>query len=297
VLKVIRKKINQYVKSSAATMLDSLTKEGVSANQIEQAHLKHFYDSLKPFRDAPNFDSVKSICDLLEPDQKHEVSELCGVIVETREHAALEPVIENVLSLLQIPIQLYHGTSNLDYINQSGIKKHIDSGRVVLTALNIDILSAPIYNALFLSSDFWKSVIGRSKILVFQTDALLCKDSKYSVSDFIKYDYIGSAWNRGRPVGMIANGGNGGLSIRDWHKTCDVLTRFPSQAWPAGEDGYFAFHLELIGAKVADLANSRKFGTQLDFVEKSFGCHKITDLSNSELLKFLVYCPEANVLL
>lgn len=296
-IKAIRKKINQYVKSSATVISDSLGKEGISAEKINQAHLTHFYDSLKPFKDAPNFDLVKPVCDLLKPHQGPEAPELFGIIVETREHPALEPVIDNVLSQLQIPVQLFHGTGNLDYINQSGIKKHIDSGKVVLTALNVDILSAPIYNALFLSLDFWKSVIGRGKILVFQTDAILCKDSKYSVTDFVNYDYVGSAWNRERPVGMIANGGNGGLSIRDWHKTCEVLTRFPSQVWPAGEDGYFAFHLELIGAKVADLKKSREFGTQLEFAEKSFGCHKITDLPQSELSRFLVYCPEARVLL
>lgn len=296
-IKIIRKKINQYRQSSAAALSDDFKQQGVSLDQIDESHLEHFYTSLKRFRDAPDFEAVKSICSSLKSPQLHESAQLNGIIVETREHAALEPVIENVLTQLHIPIQLFHGNGNLDYINHSGIKKHIDSGRVVLTSLDVDALYGSIYNALFLSLAFWKCVIGRNKILVFQTDAILCKESDYSVTDFIRYDYIGSGWNRSRPVRMIANGGNGGLSIRDWHKTCEVLTRFPPQFWPAGEDGYFAFHMELIGGNVADLKNSRRFGTQIDFKEKSFGGHKISDLPPKQLDRFLRYCPEAQVIL
>lgn len=293
----IKKKINRYRQSSAISLFKDLQKKGVLTGDIDSSNLAQFYSTLRRFKDAPDFESAKRICNLLVKPATQVTEKLNGIIVETRKHPALEPVIENVLQQLQIPIQLFHGRGNLNYIIRSGIKKHIDSGMVVLTPLAVDALYGSIYNALFLSLDFWKCTIGSNKIIVFQTDAILCKNSDYTLSNFIDYDYIGSAWNRKRPVGMIANGGNGGLSIRDWDKTCEVLKRFPSDNWPAGEDGYFAFHMELIGAKVADISSSRKFGTQIDFMEKSFGGHKITDLEPQQLERFLRYCPEARVIL
>lgn len=296
-IKAFKNIFAKYRQSTALGLVASLTRKDVSRDNIEESDLQQFYSSLQRFRDAPDFSTIKSICSLINQTTDNTSDLLNGVIVETREHKALEAVVDNVISTLNIPIQLFHGTTNLDFILRSGLKKHVESGQLILTPLNLDVLSAPLYNALFLSLEFWNGVIGKNKILVFQTDAILCKKSDFEVSDFIDFDYIGSAWNRSRPVGMIANGGNGGLSIRDWSKTVEVLNRFPAINWPAGEDGYFAFHIELIGAKVANLQQSRKFGTQIEFVENSFGGHKVSDLSAKDLQKFLTYCPEAKVTL
>lgn len=46
-------------------------------------------------------------------------------------------------------------------------------------------------------------------LLVFQTDSILCANSRQNLNDFLDYDWVGAPWN---PSGRF--GGNGGLSLR-----------------------------------------------------------------------------------
>jgi len=64
-----------------------------------------------------------------------------------------------------------------------------------------------------------------------------------------------------RPIGMIIDGGNGGLSLRDWGEPVKSLERFSTRFWPGGEDGYFAFHMGLIGGRIGHCNECAKFST------------------------------------
>ncbi|GGA84370.1 hypothetical protein GCM10011369_28010 [Neiella marina] len=278
--------------SSAKRLRSSLLKKGIRAEQIKVEHLYDFYQDLKPFRDKADFSIVDTFgLQLLET--KPVEDGLVGVIVETRPLDSLIFVVEQVIERLDIPVQLFHGSENIEFILDSKLKRHIDEGRLYLAPLQTAALRAPAYNALFLSNTFWDKVIGREKLLVFQTDALLCSASPYSVNDFLVFDYIGSKWDRNRPIKLIADGGNGGFSLRSWSKTKESLERFEPSRWPGGEDGYFAFHIDLIGGNVATMGDAEKFSTQIEFNQNSFGAHKVTDLSNKDLKRFVEYCPDS----
>ncbi len=121
----------------------------------------------------------------------------------------------------------------------TNISKHVNAGKIHLTQLNTSTLNSNQYNSLLLSKGFWKHLISRRKILIFQTDSIICPNSDFTIEDFTSYDYIGSKWPRVRPVGLIIDGGNGGLSLRDWNLSIDCLNRFPTKKWCGGEDGYY----------------------------------------------------------
>jgi len=233
----------------------------------------------------------------LAPAEKPVDDNVWGVIVETREHPALEFIINHFSEQLGIGIQLFHGTANESFIMESKIAGLIEQGKVKLTPLKTETLSLGDYNALFLSREFWDSQLGRKKILIFQTDAILCANSDYQLSDFLGFDYIGSRWLRDRPVGMTIDGGNGGLSLRDWPRTVVCLKRFSPKMWPGGEDGYFAFHMDLMGGRVGRGDECSRFSTQHEFQYKSFGGHKLTELGSLSLEKFFQYCPAAGQIL
>lgn len=55
-------------------------------------------------------------------------------------------------------------------------------------------------------------------LLVFQTDSVLCANSRRAVDDFLAYDWVGAPWNPGGDWG-----GNGGLSLRRVSRILDVL--------------------------------------------------------------------------
>ena len=192
---------------------------------------------------------------------------------------------------------MHTGPVNEAFIKDTSISALIEQGKFVLTPLRIKTLSPVQYNSLLLSKFFWNAVIGRQKILVFQTDSILCPKSEYALDDFLKFDYIGSSWRRERPITMIIDGGNGGLSLRDWGKSMKCLNRFPASQWPGGEDGYFAFHIDLITDRVGRPKDCAKFSTQSEFLACSFGAHKFSELDENSLKKFLEYCPEARKIL
>ncbi len=233
----------------------------------------------------------------LPPASRPVSDKVWGVIVESRKHPSLEYIVNHFSRRLGVVIQLFHSTVNDSFIKNTSISALIEQGKVVLNSLRIDSLSPVQYNALLLSKFFWNAVIGRKKILVFQTDSILCPNSEHALDDFLKFDYIGSKWPRERPISMVIDGGNGGLSLRDWGKSMECLNRFPASQWPGGEDGYFAFHIDLIADRVGRPKNCAEFSTQSEFLAYSFGAHKISELDENSLKKFLEYCPEARKIL
>jgi hypothetical protein len=219
-----------------------------------------------------------------------------GIIVETRCHPNLDPVVRQVLDQ-GINIQIIHGTNNGEFV-ASCFGAEIASGRVKTTQLDYETLGREEYNGLLLSKEFWDMLHGRGKILIFQTDALLCSKSKYRLRDFLEFDYIGSAWGRARRRGIVVDGGNGGLSLRDWQLSVECLDRFPPNTWwGGGEDTYFCFHINLIGGRVALPEESARFGSQFWFTENSFGAHKVGSMGFISRTLFLSWCPEGRTLL
>jgi hypothetical protein len=277
-----------------------LRSKGVKFDEITPAHVVDIYSKLKAWKGSSNKDSRSKVARILADSVGgvEIVSDaIFGVIVETRLHKDLALVVENFIENTGLKVQLFHGTDNLDFILSSKIKKLIDNSMVELTLLPCSSLTENFYNSLFLNVDFWKKIKGRGKILIFQTDSLVCSDSDFNLSDFMCYDYIGPKWHdRLRPNGVVLDGGVGGFSLRDYDKSVDCLKRFPEDNWEGGEDNYFAFHVELIGGKVGNKENCSKFCTQNDFIHRSVGAHQLTNLNELDKKNFLQYCPESKIL-
>ncbi len=278
--------------STAQAVVRYFMDRGISRSTIRGHNLLSVYHALNHTAGAHiNVEESGAQCQA----SKTPVSDpVWAVIVETRKHPALEFVVCLFARMLNVGIQIFHGPANRSFIANSAIRKLMDSGQVHLTDLGIDRLTVNNYNALLLRQEFWASVYGREKILIFQTDAILCSNSEFGLDNFMGFDYIGSKWRRKRPVGIVVDGGgNGGLSLRDWRLTMQCLRRFPADHWPGGEDGYFVFHFDLMGASVAKLHDCAEFSSQIDFSCKSLGGHNIKRMDESALKQFLIYCPEA----
>jgi len=280
--------------STANRVRKVLLKKGISTEEIRGEHLVEVYKKCNRLPTG----SRRPVSPLrgrdLEGGSNEESREpLWGLIVETRPHPALEFVISTFSENLDIPIQFFCSPASEQFILSTKVRSLIADGRVVLSRSCPDPFPASAYNSLFLTEAFWRQVRGQYKILVFQSDSLLCKNSDYSIHDFLKYDYIGTNLSRVRRVGLIIDGGGGGLSLRDKPKTLECLSRFPPDAWQAGEDGYFAFHMDLMGCAVGRLDECAMFATQGSFKYRSFGVHAPWLLPRKQLRRFVQYCPEA----
>ena len=143
-----------------------------------------------------------------------------AIIVETRKHKALPFVLNNIMSILPKDwlLQIFHGTSNLDYIEEV-IEKDIFlnniKDKIVFSNLNIESITADDSSLdIMLTEKLWSEVIGEI-VLYFE-----CK-----VSDFEHFNYIGGYWGNqlydldGKyPVVM-----NGGISIRKTEFMLDII--------------------------------------------------------------------------
>lgn len=277
--------------TTAQSLARYFENQGIKRQDIGFRELRTFYSTMK--RSAHTATKAIDLEIDCPEDGSFTADPISAVIVETRKHPMLEFVIGQFARELNIGIQIFHSPSNKEFIVNSDIGMLMDCGQVHLNNIGKDKFSPQDYNALLLNKSFWRAVQGRNKIMIFQTDALLCSNSDYELKDFMGFDYIGSKWTRQRPVGIVMDGGNGGLSLRDWKLTTECLDRFPANHWPGGEDGYFAFHFDLIGGKVGREQDCEKFSTQIEFNQKSFGAHQIQNLDKASLNQFLQYCPEA----
>lgn len=284
-------------KSTAQKTANDLLKTGLAIDDFGTTELSTLYANLHPTKDQAAFGEIAGMFDNIPTPPMPDQDECLGVIIETREHPLLEKVVIDFIERTGNRVQIFHGLLNRDFILGSKIADAVTSGQVTLSPLATENIVGRHYNAMLLTLDFWDSLIAHKKIFIFQTDSLLCGNTKYRLQDFMHYDYIGSWWPRHRPVNAIIDGGNGGLSIRDWQKSRDCLERFLPNLWPGGEDSYFAFHIDLIKGKVAREKECSKFSTQYKFRHNSFGCHNISQLSKKEQLTFVSYCPESASLL
>ncbi|MCF7976822.1 MAG: hypothetical protein K9L82_02180 [Chromatiaceae bacterium] len=283
--------------SSARQLREQFVKSGLDEAQLRAKHLFGLYSRLKRSPWKPDFSQVAPLLGTLREPRTVASGSVLGVIIETRLNPSFVGIVRWFIDQLHIPVQVFHGLSNGGLFKSSVFDDLVQSRALSLVELPTDRLDAGAYNALLLSVDFWRALAGREKILVFQPDAICCRNTDYHLSDFSRFDYIGSLWSRQRPVGLVIDGGNGGLSLRSWRSSVECLQRFPPIHWPGGEDGYFAFHLELMRRNVGDAESCARFGTQNRFLRKSWGAHQIRCLPPADLDRFLGYCPEAKHLL
>ena len=196
-------------------------------------------------------------------------NEYTAIIIEPREHKALEFVLENFIENLshKWDFIIFHGNLNKDYIikilnSNSFLKKNIN--RIKLINLNINNLTLEDYNNLLVSKDFYKN-IPTELFLIFQTDSIICKKNKDLINHFLKYDYVGAPW-KDKTVG------NGGLSLRKKTKMIEIIDNCTYKNEP--EDIYFGKSCPEIFRNKPDFKNAKEFSVETVYNDKSFGIHK-----------------------
>lgn len=242
------------------------------------------------------------------------------VIVEPREHKHLQYVVENFDAIMPVHYDLYvfHGASAGAFARRcvAGITRR----RVVLVPLHTDNLTADEYNELFKQPQFW-STVDAENILVFQTDAVLCPRSPWSIADFERYGYVGCAYDGTAGPGTHwgathAFWGVGGLSFRKKSMMMRCIRELP-HAPPDPEDVFYSDCVERFGKHkngnghgsgantnnngaylAPDAPTLSQFCSQNTYLAPSFGAHRLHDMMDkTQLPDFVEFCPAATSLL
>lgn len=221
-----------------------------------------------------------------------------AIIIEPRKHTALEFVLKNFLLNLSDNwnIIIFHGNQNIDFVNkiiQKSLYKY--KNRISLVNLKVDNLTIPEYNKLLVSKEFY-NYIPTEVFLVFQTDTIICKDSKNIIDNYIEYDYVGAPWRKNTIKQFININtkpdysnidevlkkmiGNGGLSLRRKSKMLEIIDKCPyNNTIP--EDVYFSIPCTSeikIHKPYYDKASF--FSNEQVYTDDSFGIHKLWGPNN-----------------
>jgi hypothetical protein len=200
-----------------------------------------------------------------------------AVIVEPREHKALELVLQNFLENLSDNwyIIIMHGNKNINYLNNIIDNKFSKyKYRIILVNLNVDNLSIDEYNKLLVSEEFYKN-IPTEIFLIFQTDSIICENNKELIYKYLKYDYVGAPWAHHNN-----NVGNGGLSLRK--KSYSIKKIKECEYDGIAEDLYFTSNC--VEPEKPDFIDAKNFSIESIYSETSFGVHKPWGyLNNDEL--------------
>jgi len=209
-----------------------------------------------------------------------------GIIVETRIHEHLINTLQNYFSAVNRPALLFCSTHNLPLIMDSDLKDKVGT-ELFPIIIEHEPFGVRNYNELFLSEAFWNIQPIVKQILVFQTDGYFNPNSKYQLTDFAKYDYIGADWVcRIRTNGLVIDGGIGGVSLRNQSLSRAAVRRFASLGWEGGEDDFFGFYIELLGGKVARKLQCNQFCQQNEFKQYAFSVHQPSNMNRKDQLKF-----------
>jgi hypothetical protein len=196
---------------------------------------------------------------------------------------------------------VFHGKSSKRFAEDA--VKGINGRHVFLKSLHTDNLSADEYNELFKKAAFWNRIYAEN-ILVLQTDAVLCGNSKFDIYDFIHYDYIGCSIDD-KTIGKNHNPwdkqdnfyGVGGMSFRKksfmlkWIADNQQVHRhFP-------ENVFFSNGVAKSRRRPKHATDIAKFCSQQRFTHKSFGAHKTKLIKSvNEKRAFAEYCPETKLI-
>lgn len=124
-------------------------------------------------------------------------------------------MVQNVIN--NIPdnwkVQIFYvrdGASKYGLDISPGIKRHVESGKVVLTVIDREVFKTKRKKfELMVEPWIWEHMLADT-VLTFGGTSVICSNSPLSVANFTRFDYIGAPWHSHKGVG-----GDGSISIRN----------------------------------------------------------------------------------
>lgn len=146
----------------------------------------------------------------------------------------------------------------------------------------------------FLTSPWvWEQLSDAKRVLLFQTDSILCSRSEEKVEDYFKYDLVGA------PIAeQYGHGFNGGLSVRNPRVFLNI-TRTVDFATSGHEfeDQYFYTELQKAGAEMPSVEAAMTFAVETLYYETPLGYHQPQRWQAANMPNIEEWCPEVKMLI
>lgn len=195
------------------------------------------------------------------------------VIVETRRNKGLKECIENHKKYLpDWKIVVFCSTDNIGEIPEG----------CEIEILNSNKLDSNEYNTLLTSVKFWNK-LNYEKVFIAQVDGFM---RRKGIEEFLKYDYIGAAWNWSKE--KENHGGNGGESLRTISVMKQICSMYSWNPQEGNEDVFFVNKMREseIGV-LPGIEECKKFGVETIYSENPLCCHAISRYLKKEQINKL----------
>ncbi|KAJ8068787.1 hypothetical protein OCU04_002483 [Sclerotinia nivalis] len=188
-----------------------------------------------------------------------------ALLIENRVNPILSPLMLHFMSVVP-PDWRFRFMGSLEsvaHMNTSrAIRQHVASGKLDLTYIPANMTTGSQEEISRFLTNLWiyETVLQPAEwLLVFQTDSMLCANSRQSLNNWLDYDWVGAPWN---PNGRF--GGNGGLSLRRVSAIIDVLRHQVRVDDSEAEDVWLTDRLgHRPGAKLANGTASLTFSGEM----------------------------------
>ncbi|KAI0866988.1 hypothetical protein F4860DRAFT_508482 [Xylaria cubensis] len=143
------------------------------------------------------------------------------------------------------------------------VRAQVASGKLDLTYIptNMSTSGQEMISRFLTNLWLYETVLRPAEwLLLFQTDSILCANSRQNLNDFLDYDWVGAPWN---PSGRF--GGNGGLSLRRVSAIIEVLRHQARADGSEPEDVWLTERLgHRPGARMANGSLSLTFSGEMN---------------------------------
>ncbi|GMH87694.1 hypothetical protein TrVE_jg2799 [Triparma verrucosa] len=224
------------------------------------------------FRDHPNFMfSVHNTMANLGPGWKLYVVTLPEVV------PALLDGISKALPKANMRNNPVQSSASREETSSSLMKLAASSEDGSVELLTIDesiMMNTDLYSKIFKRHDFWTYFEKHQGLLIFQVDAIMLPKSKFSIYEFVDYDYVGAPWCpdntilkpllKDKTIKYLV--GNGGFSWRSTRSMLECSRRMGNDS-PSSEpeDRFFirCFSTDEMDFEVAPVEVARTFAVEV----------------------------------
>ncbi|KUI63183.1 hypothetical protein VP1G_10304 [Cytospora mali] len=173
-------------------------------------------------------------------------------------------------------------------------QRFIDAGRIEVRFLPADTqLSNSQAVSKFLASPWiWEQVQAAKRVLLFQSDSILCSKSEATVEDYFRYDLIGA------PIAeQYGQGYNGGLSVRNPRVFLEIAREVDfSTSGHEFEDQFFYGEILKRGGSLAGVEVAKTFSVETIYYETPLGYHQPQRWQPNMMNEIEDWCPEVKML-
>lgn len=231
-----------------------------------------------------------------------------AVIIETRVTPKLVSVMLHFASVLgpNWPVVLYTLEDGWATPTSAPLARALASDRVRVRHLPPNTTFPSHHSvSLFLTRPWlWEELQSAPRVLLFQTDSVVCANANATIDDFADWDLIGAPIAPG-----YGSGYNGGLSLRNPRLMRDIA-RLHGRGFESGseggapgvrnedkfEDQWFYGKAQEMGARLPSPDLAREFAVETVYYEKPWGFHQPARWQQSHMSDILAWCPEVGML-